>query len=315
MTATGDPALDADALDAAFAETMRRTGASIGALYLLAPDGNLLCLDVLSGVPVEFASSWTRVPLASPAPVADAVREDRLVWIGSQEEMVRCYPRTAMALPYPLALVAAPVTGARRWGSLLLMWPATRPPYMTQRERGNINSSCRRLARLLEESAERGGAAVRRERPRAVSAGTGRRQASPEPAVADYVERLPGGSCALDLEGRITYVSSGACELLGREAGQLLGTLPWQSVRWLDDPTYEDRYRAAVISRESVSFTACRPPNHWLDIHLYPDASGISARIVPAGGSHAPPSPAPRRSTHTVAGGRPGRRYPGAPQG
>ncbi|SED68048.1 SpoIIE family protein phosphatase [Streptomyces sp. PAN_FS17] len=309
MTATGDPALDADALDAAFAETMRRTGASIGALYLLAPDGNLLCLDVLSGVPVEFASSWTRVPLASPAPVADAVREDRLVWIGSQEEMVRCYPRTAMALPYPLALVAAPVTGARRWGSLLLMWPATRPPYMTQRERGNINSSCRRLARLLEESAERGGAAVRRERPRAVSAGTGRRQASPEPAVADYVERLPGGSCALDLEGRITYVSSGACELLGRETGQLLGTLPWQSVRWLDDPTYEDRYRAAVISRESVSFTACRPPNHWLDIHLYPDGSGISARIVPAGGSHAPPSPAPRRSTHTVAPARAGRLY------
>ncbi|MCZ4608566.1 SpoIIE family protein phosphatase [Streptomyces sp. Lzd4kr] len=309
MTATGDPALDADALDAAFAETMRRTGASIGALYLLAPDGNLLCLDVLSGVPVEFASPWTRVPLASPAPVADAVREDRLVWIGSQEEMVRCYPRTAMALPYPLALVAAPVTGARRWGSLLLMWPATRPPYMTQRERGNINSSCRRLARLLEESAERGGGAVRRKQPRAAAAGPGRREASPEPAAADYVERLPGGSCALDLEGRITYVSSGACELLGREAGQLLGTLPWQSVRWLDDPTYEDRYRAAVISREPVSFTACRPPNHWLDIHLYPDASGISARIVPTGGAPAPPSPAPRRTTPTAVPARAGRLY------
>ncbi|GGW95041.1 SpoIIE family protein phosphatase [Streptomyces chartreusis] len=309
MTATGDPALDADALDAAFAETMRRTGASIGALYLLAPDGKLLCLDVLSGVPVEFASPWTRVPLASPAPVADAVREDRLVWIGSQEEMVRCYPRTAMALPYPLALVAAPVTGARRWGSLLLMWPATRPPYMTQRERGNINSSCRRLARLLEESAEPGGAAARREQPRAVSAGTGRREVSPEPAAADYVERLPGGSCALDLEGRITYVSSGACELLGREAGQLLGTLPWQSVRWLDDPTYEDRYRAAVMSREPVSFTACRPPNHWLDIHLYPDASGISARIVPTGDAHAPPSPAPRRTTPTAVPARAGRLY------
>ncbi|MGW6787520.1 SpoIIE family protein phosphatase [Streptomyces chartreusis] len=309
MTATGDPALDADALDAAFAETMRRTGASIGALYLLAPDGNLLCLDVLSGVPVEFASPWTRVPLASPAPVADAVREDRLVWIGSQEEMVRCYPRTAIALPYPLALVAAPVTGVRRWGSVLLMWPATRPPYMTQRERGNINSSCRRLARLLEETAERGGAAVRREQPRAVSAGTGRRETSPEPAAADYVERLPGSSCALDLEGRITYVSSGACELLGREAGQLLGTLPWQSVRWLDDPTYEDRYRAAVISREPVAFTVCRPPNHWLDIHLYPDASGISARIVPTGGAHAPPSPAPRRTTPTAVPARAGRLY------
>ncbi|MFC5216418.1 SpoIIE family protein phosphatase [Streptomyces coerulescens] len=308
MTATGDPALGADALDAEFAETMRRTGASIGALYLLAPDGPVLYLDMLSGVPVDFAAPWTRVPLASPAPVADAVREDRLVWVGSQEEMVRSYPRTAIALPYPLALVAAPVSGARTWGALLLMWPATRPPFMTQRERGNINSSCRRLARLLEEGAQRGSVVAHREQPRGVSAGTRGEAVSPEPAVADYVERLPGGSCALDLEGRVTYVSSGACELLGREAGELLGTLPWQSVRWLDDPTYEDRYRAAVISREPVSFTVCRPPNHWLDIHLYPDASGISARIVPTG-APAPPSPAPRRSTRTATPTRAGRLY------
>ncbi|MFF5482127.1 SpoIIE family protein phosphatase [Streptomyces sp. NPDC012935] len=308
MTGTGDPAPDEGALDAAFAETVRRTGASIGALYLLAPDQRLLCLDVLCGVPVEFAAPWARVPLASPAPVADAVREDRLVWVGSQDEMVRFYPRTAVVLPYPLALVAAPVTGVRPRGSLLLMWPATRPPYMTQRERGNITSSCRRLARLLEEAADKAGSPARREQPRVVPVATGRRSASPDPAVADFVERLPGGSCALDLEGRFTYISSGACELLGCEAGRLLGTRPWQSLRWLDDPSYEDGYRAALISREPVSFTACRPPDQWLDIHLYPDASGISVRIVPTGGP-APPSPAPRRSTRTATPARGGQLY------
>lgn len=308
MTGPGDPSRDDGALDAAFAETVRRTGASIGALYLLAPDRRLLCLDVLCGVPVEFAAPWARVPLGSPAPVADAVREDRLVWVGSQDEMVRRYPRTALVLPYPLALVAAPVTGVRPRGSLLLMWPATRPPYMTRRERGNITSSCRRLARLLEEAAEKAGSPARREQPRVVPAGTGRRSASTDPAVADFVERLPGGSCALDLEGRFTYVSSGACELLGCEAGRLLGTRPWQSLRWLDDPTYEDAYRAALISREPVSFTACRPPDQWLDIHLYPDASGISVRIVPAGGPE-PPSPAPRRSTRTATPARGGQLY------
>jgi serine phosphatase RsbU (regulator of sigma subunit) len=110
------------------------------------------------------------------------------------------------------------------------------------------------------------------------------------------------------LEGYVTYVSSGACNLLGREAGQLLGTLPWQSLRWLDDPTYEDRYRAAVISREPVSFTARRPPDQWLDIHLYPDASGISVRIVPSG-AQTPPSPAPRRSTRTATPARAGQLY------
>lgn len=281
MTGPDDPRTDTGPLDAALAETVRRTGASIGALYLLAPDGPLLRLDAVCGAPVEFAAPWAKVPLASPAPVAEAVREERMVWVASQEEMARSYPRTAMVLPYPMSLVAAPVTGVRQWGCLLLMWPAARPPHMTPRERGNITSSCRRLARLLEETAEQA-AGARTGGPRAVPVGIGRRYAPPELALADFVERLPGGSCALDLEGRFTYVSSGAADLLGREAARLLGTQPWQSLRWLDDPFYEDRYRAAVISREPVSFTACRPPEQWLEIHLYPDESGISARILPS---------------------------------
>ncbi|MFI9771157.1 SpoIIE family protein phosphatase [Streptomyces sp. NPDC052415] len=307
MTGEADAVPDTDALDAAFAQTVRGTGASIGALYLLAPEEQLLCLDVLCGAPLEFAAPWTRVPLAAPAPIADAVRQDRLVWVSGQEEMVRSYPRTAIVLPYPLALAAAPVSGVRRWGSLLLMWPATRPPYMTQRERGNITAGCRRLARLLEEAAERGGGA-RRQQPRLVTLGTGARSLSQDPAVADFVERLPGGSCAVDLDGRFTYVSSGAGDLLGCDAERLLGTRPWQSLRWLDDPTYEDHYRAAVISREPVSFTACRPPDQWLEFHLYPDASGISARVIPRGGQP-PPSPAPRRSPGAITPARAGQLY------
>ncbi|GAB2852803.1 SpoIIE family protein phosphatase [Streptomyces deserti] len=308
MTSTGDPATDADELDGAFAETVRRTGASIGALYLLTPDEQLLRLDVLCGAPAELAAPWARVPITAPAPVAVAVREDRMVWVGSQEEMARSYPRTAMALPYPLALVAAPVTGARRWGALMLMWPATRPPYMTQREKGHIASSCRRLARLLEEAVEQRRSPAHGDRPRVLPAETGRRPTGPAMAAADFAERLPGGSCALDLEGRITYVSAGACDLLGRDAGQLLGTLPWQSLRWLDDPTYEDRYRAAVISREPVAFTACRPPDQWLDFHLYPDASGISVRIVRTG-AQPPPVPAPHRSPRAATPARAGQLY------
>ncbi len=308
MTSTGDAATGTGQLDAAFAETVRRTGANIGALYLLTPDEQLLGLDALCGAPAGLAAPWARVPMASRAPVADAVREDRVVWVGSQEEMARSYPRTAMALPYPLALVAAPVTGIRRWGALLLMWPAGRPPYMTGREQAHIASSCRRLARLLEEAGHSGRTPVPGERPRELPLGTGRPSAPPALAAADFVERLPGGSCALDLEGRITYLSSGACALLGRDAGHLLGTLPWQSLRWLDDPSYEDRYRAAVISREPVSFTACRPPDRWLDFHLYPDASGISVRIVPSGAQPLP-APASPRTTSAAPPARAGQLY------
>lgn len=307
MTSAGDlGAVGDDDLDAVFSETVRRTGASIGALYLLTPDERLLRLDVLCGAPAEFAAPWARTPMAAPAPVAVAVREDRLVWVGSQEEMVRAYPRTAVVLPYPLALLAAPVTGARRWGALLLMWPATRPPYMTGRERGHITASCRRLARLLEEGVAHGKSLSGDGPPRVVP--VERRPGAPATAAADFAERLPGGSCALNLEGQFTYLSSGACDLLGCEAGRLLGTLPWQSLRWLDDPTYEDRYRAAVISREPVSFTACRPPDQWLDFHLFPDASGISVRIVPSG-AQALPSPAPERSTRTVTPAGAGQLY------
>ncbi|MEH0467744.1 SpoIIE family protein phosphatase [Streptomyces sp. B21-097] len=306
MTSVGDPAVGDGELDAEFAETVRRTGASIGALFLLGPDEQLLSLDLLCGAPAEFAAPWARVPVAAPAPVSVAVREDRMVWVGSQEQMARSYPRTAMVLPFPLALAAAPVSGRRRRGSLLLIWPAGRPPYMTARERGNIASSCRRLARLLDDADVRGRGPDGRDGPRVVVASD--RSRGPAAAAADFAERLPGGSCALDLEGRFTYLSSGACELLGCDAGLLLGTLPWQSLRWLDDPTYEDRYRAAVISREPVSFTACRPPGHWLDIHLYPDASGISARILPSG--EQPPAAAKAvRSPRAVAPARAGRLY------
>ncbi|MGW0698528.1 SpoIIE family protein phosphatase [Streptomyces sp. NPDC002867] len=308
MTSTGGPATGPDPVGAAVAETVRRTGATIGALYLRAPDEDVLRLEVLCGAPSELAAPWARVPVASPAPVADALRKDRLVWVGNQEEMVRSYPRTAMALPYPCALAASPVTGVRPWGTLLLIWPAGRPPHMTPREQGNIAASCRRVARLLEETAASGQAPAPGEQPRVLPVETGRRTAGPALAAADFAERLPGGSCALDLEGRITFLSTGGAELLGRDAAHLLGTLPWQSLPWLDDPTYEDRYRAALISREPVSFTACRPPDRWLDFHLYPDASGISLRIVPTG-SAPPASPAPRRSPPAAPPARAGQLY------
>ncbi|WP_307792271.1 SpoIIE family protein phosphatase [Streptomyces verrucosisporus] len=296
MAGADDTPVGQDRLETEFLEVVRGAGASVGALYLLAPEEDVLRLALMFGAPLDFVEPWARVALATPVPVADAVREDRLVWVGSQEDMARLYPRTAVALPYHFALAAVPVGADRAQGALLLLWPGTHSPRITPRRRDNILSGCRRLARLLEED-DAGRPVGPPDRPRLLSAGTVRAGRSQSALAAeDFAERLPGGCCALDLEGRLTFVTSGAAELLGRSAAELLGTRPWHSLPWLDDPVYEDRYRAAIVSREPVSYTVHRPPGRWLDFRLYPDASGISVRIEPAGTG---PRPAPVRGEWT----------------
>lgn len=325
------------ALDAALADTVRRTGASIGGLYLIArreqtdampeaaegrvesgaqggaegggaegraenraatrPENRppMLRLVALCGLPEEFTTPWQRLPLDAPVPVVDAIHGDRLVWVGSQDDMVRRYPRAAAVLPYPFALAALPVRGADRcWGGIVLMWPADHPRRTTTRERARIISGARRLAQLLDDAPT---APSLPERPRSVPVDAAHHPLQTGLAAADYVERLPWGALSLDLEGRITFLSRTAARLIGRGADRLLGTRPWESLPWLDAPVYEDHYRTAVVSRAPVYFTAVRPPGEALAFELYPDASGISVRVTPQSGplpDGAPAAPARR---------------------
>ncbi|MFI8293698.1 SpoIIE family protein phosphatase [Streptomyces sp. NPDC085614] len=273
---------DAGLLDDALADAVRRTGASAGGVYLWDESAQALGLTVLCGVPVEVAWPWRRVPLGSPVPVSDAVREDRLVWVGSQDDLARAYPRAAASLPYRFALAAAPMHGRKRCrGALMLLWPASHPADATRRERSHIAAVARRIGRLLEDSAPQ---AVPAE-PRLTSvapADDHPRDDRPFHAAMDYLDRLPEGALGLDLEGRITFVTGPTESMLGLDAGRLRGTRPWQSLPWLDTSSAEDDYRTAVISRDPVEFTALRPPDDWLHFRLYPDAGGISVRITHA---------------------------------
>ncbi|MER6533828.1 SpoIIE family protein phosphatase [Streptomyces sp900105755] len=291
----GDLAVD-DALGAALADMVRRTGAAIGGLYLVEEPAALLRLVALCGLPADFTAPWQRLPLTAPVPVADAIEEDHLVWVGSQDEMARRYPRAATVLPYPFALAAVPLRGVRRrWGGVVLMWPADHPPRPTARERHHIAASARALARLLDDSPV---PPALPDRPRVVAVDSRRHPAQTALAAADFLDRIPEGAVALDLEGRVTFMSAPAARLLGRDADRLLGTRPWQSLPWLDDLRYEERYRLAVVSRAPVSFSALRPPDQWLTFHLHPDASGISVRVTAgeeagtdAGSGRAEPAP------------------------
>ncbi|MEU2750537.1 SpoIIE family protein phosphatase [Streptomyces collinus] len=291
-----------DALGAALADTVRGTGASIGGLYLIEEAEPVLRLVALCGLPVAFSAPWRRLPLTAPVPVADAIHDDTLVSVAGQDDMARRYPRAAAVLPYPFALVAVPLTGVRRpWGGLVLMWPAGRPRRITPREHGHITSSARRMARLLDDAPRPPSLP---ELPRVVPVDATRHPAQTGLAAADYLERLPEGALALDLEGRVTFITDTAARLLGRGADRLLGTRPWQSLSWLDDPVYEDHYRTAVVSRAPVSFAALRPPDQPLTFQLYPDTSGISVRVLPSKEQAGDPPPAGARPPAAAPTGR-----------
>ncbi|MGW0788714.1 SpoIIE family protein phosphatase [Streptomyces sp. NPDC002911] len=270
-------------LDGAVAHLVHETGASVALLYLLPGKGRPLHLAVLAGVPGQLATPWTRVPLSAPMPVADAVRLGCLIWLGSQEELAHRYPRAALVLPYQFALAAAPIrTGTVQRGGLVLLWPGSHSPELTSAEREAVARGCHNIGTLLQQAEAGGYPVVPGFLPRVLPPPEPR---EPDPgeaaAAAAFLERLPGGSCTLSLDGRVTYLNDAAAELLGARADDVYGMLPWVSLPWLRDPAVEDHYRAAVISRQQTSFAVLRPPDQWLVFHLFPNATGISVRILP----------------------------------
>ncbi len=270
------------------------SGAFGGLLYVLPPGGDALWLVMVAGIPQEFAAPWRRVALTDPMPVADAVHERRLVWIAGQEDMTRRYPRPALVLPYDFTLSAAPVaSGTALQGGLVLLLPGERPPQPSTQERDIIETGCRRLGTLLQQAADRDDPLLSAGRPRTLPPPAGPAASSAEEAAASaFADRLPGGSCGLDINGRITFITRAGADLVGADRADLVGSLPWEVLPWTDVPQVEDRYRAALVSRRPQAFTVLRPPDVWLDFELYPDASGISVRI--ARGDPSGDAPPPR---------------------
>ncbi|MFJ3174247.1 PP2C family protein-serine/threonine phosphatase [Streptomyces roseus] len=313
--AEGVEGADQRALGEALVRAVAAAGASIGMLYLPDPARRVLHLAMTLGLAREFALPWSRVVMDDPIPVADAVREGRFVWLGGREETARRYPRLGLVLPYDFALAAAPLepdpapeaaepTGA----GLVLLWPGSHAPCLTDREREAVDSARALLANHLRRAAADGHPVQPPAQPVML-----RPPPPPTPGPAEaaaamaFIRRLPGGSCALDLNGTITFVTDDAAELLGAPVSRLRGALPWQALPWMDTPVIEDHYRAAAISRLPRSFTAAPPIGRYLRFDLYPDDTGISVRItpVPADGPVPPPAqptavpaePSPSRAT------------------
>ncbi|MFJ5213872.1 SpoIIE family protein phosphatase [Streptomyces sp. NPDC088354] len=266
-----------------FGRLGRDTDVSVAMLYVLPPGERVLQLLAMSGTSRRIAAPWVRVGVGDQVPVAEAVRERHLVWVNSPTELARRFPRIGLMAPYDILLAAAPLmTEDATWGAVCMVWPVWHPPQLDPGERETISTFCRRAGRLLDEAARRGQPLL--PGPEALVLPAVRTR-TPDPAEAlaayDFAERLPTGCASLDLDGRITFLNSAAADLLGAGTADLLGTRPWDRLPWLDDPTFEDRYRAAVISRQPTAFIASRPPDRRLSFQLQPAASGISVRIAP----------------------------------
>ncbi|MFJ4690526.1 SpoIIE family protein phosphatase [Streptomyces sp. NPDC088766] len=277
----GDPVGRA-VLSPALTAMMDAVGAHSGAVYLLPGEEPVLEMAVMAGLPRSFAAPWERVGLGAPVPVARAVRERRLVWVGGEEEMARSYPRIAVVLPYPFALAALPLaTGSKVYGAVFVTWPGSHPPELSDRERHELQTGCERLALRLERAA----AENRPVRAEADPPAAGRDKTADTLGTVEaarLVARLPYGLCSLDPTGRVGFANQAAADLLGVPVDGLLGAPLWASVPWLADPMYEERYRAALISRHVTSFVALRPPSDWLSFRLYPSATGTTVRVVRA---------------------------------
>ncbi len=280
-------------LDHIVVDAVQQTGAHAAGLWVLPPGEDVLVLESVVGMPPEFSRPWHRVRLTYSLPVTDAVAARALVEVNTQQELCRRYPRAALVLPYSFALAAAPlIDDGEVLGALLLVWPGSRQRPLSPPVRDRLREACVLLASTLHCAHRANGFTLSAE-PRALHSLTPAAAADEDGTAAAVVRRLPEGYLALDLHGHIAFVTATAAELLGCAPSELTGSLPWESVRWLDDPVYEDRYRTAVISRQATEFTARRPDGRWFGFHLYPDDTCITVRVVP----REPPGTRSRRVT------------------
>ncbi|TMR29875.1 hypothetical protein ETD85_30975 [Nonomuraea zeae] len=234
------------------------------------------------GLPAPIAKVWSRIRMNDPVPIAVAVRERRLVWLAGREELARTYPAAALALPYHFAVAGAPIRSSDTvWGGLLLLWPSGRGRGLDQRQRDIIDGACARIGDLLQRTAARGEPITPGAQPRLLDPRPVRMADNGAELVAlECLNRLPEGFFSLDVEGRVTLLTAPAADLLDSSAAELLGVRPWEALPWLDDPAYEDRYRAAVVGWQITHFTARNPLGRLLSFTLYPGLSGITVRVT-----------------------------------
>ncbi len=259
---------------------MAAVEAHAGGVYLWDPESSALRMAVLVGMPPDLLHAWYTVSPDTALPVTDAIRTNGLIWVPDSAGVARSYPRIALVLPYDVSIGSYPI-GDRDavHGALFVIGRSRQTPEVPEEGVRELDGAARELARVLERSRELGAPIVPPKTPLIPDPPHSSR--TPVAGFTEMVERLPQGLCALDTNGRFTVVSETASELMEAPSGALVGRTPWAALPWLNDPAYEDRYRATVFSRVPSHFVALHPPDRWLSFRLYPDDTGVTVVITP----------------------------------
>ncbi|MCL7418024.1 MAG: helix-turn-helix domain-containing protein, partial [Halalkalicoccus sp.] len=79
---------------------------------------------------------------------------------------------------------------------------------------------------------------------------------------------------------RVTYANERAEELLERSAGELVGSVIWDTFPESTGTTFEDQYRRAVRTQEPVSYESYSPDlDRWFAVRAYPTETGVTAYL------------------------------------
>lgn len=93
--------------------------------------------------------------------------------------------------------------------------------------------------------------------------------------VTTILESITDAFFAVDREWRFSYVNREAERLLMRPREELVGHRLWEKLSV--STTFEQEYRRAVASRQTVTFEAYSDSLHiWVDVRAYPSEEGLS---------------------------------------
>lgn len=119
--------------------------------------------------------------------------------------------------------------------------------------------------------------ALERNRLRAQIEAQRREVAEQAQRTRQILERITDGFFALDRSWRFTFVNPIAEQTFGREQGSLLGArFPDLFPELVESRLSRELARALEQGQASSFETAFEPGRSWLELHVYPDAEGLS---------------------------------------